>query len=709
LLVAVAALGLLVSLRLLVRVEANEIPTIELLVPPAFLAPLDRVRGLFGPSAESELVFISSSTPIEDARVAAIETAVAKVPGVTHTWSSLTRPRLASTDQGFALVSGPSSIPQPIDRFLRPSPNEAGIWLVMDQSTHSLTGGRRFVHDVRTALEQDEHGGEKIQILGSVSRRVDSWDVTAEDSHRLWPWLIGAVVVVPLLFFRSPIAVFFPLLIAGLTAAALFLVYRLVNGRVDAWALVIIPFVWSVATMDALHLYEGTSHKEADDDAVASTRKEVSLPAAVTAGTTALSLLTLAFPGSPPLLRIFGIWGAVGTGIAYAFTFTLGGALLRVFRARPIPPWSGRLVRHLGVVSRRRPIHVLGVWAAVLAVAVIGIRQLRVEPSYQHFFAPGTPPADATDSIQRSVGAELAPLEIYLEARTPKQRHPETLLLATLGLSDYLATIPEAKLTLSASTLFSEWVLTDPNARARLSNSRLIQHVDDPMLGEWLRLDNGVTRTQVLFTPMSFARKEEILDWITKYVANNSGGYRVTYGGPTYIEHVLEREGTGGIVWGGVTDLVLLTLIMAVLLRRARLVGVALIGNIAPIVLLLGAMGLARIPWSFDLLGLPMIVLGLAIDDTIHLLWPLRRAPPFGMGAALHRSIRMYGTAVVATACLLSASLAGLSLSGFGVNHALGVLLPTGLMFGLAAELTLVPACLALRRRPGRARYSRSS
>jgi predicted RND superfamily exporter protein len=394
--------------------------------------------------------------------------------------------------------------------------------------------------------------------------------------------------------------------------------------------------------------------------------------------------------------------------IAYTFTFTLGGALLRVFRARPIPPWSGNAVRRLGVIARRRPSPVLGAWAIILALATLGLTRLRVEPSYQHFFAPGTKPAEDTAAIQHSVGAELAPLEIYLEARTPKQRHANALLLATLSLSDYLATIPEARLTLSASTLFSEWVITDPNARARLADPRFLENVNDnlgslttdPLLAEWLRLDNGVTRTQVLFTPMSFARKEEILGWISQYVATNTGGYRITFGGATYLEHVLEREGTSGVVWGGVTDLVLLTLILAVLLRRVRLVGVALLGNIAPIVLLLGVMGIMHIPWSFDLLGLPMIVLGLAIDDTIHLLWPLRRAPT---SAALHRSIRMYGTAVAATACLLSASLAGLSLSGFGVNHALGVLLPTGLMFGLAAELTLVPAALAIRRR-GRGR-----
>jgi predicted RND superfamily exporter protein len=165
----------------------------------------------------------------------------------------------------------------------------------------------------------------------------------------------------------------------------------------------------------------------------------------------------------------------------------------------------------------------------------------------------------------------------------------------------------------------------------------------------------------------------------------------------------MEREGMSGITWGAVTDVVLLSALMALLLRRSRLVIVALAGNLAPVLTLLGVMGLAAIPWSFDLLGMPMIVLGLAIDDTVHLLWPLRKAPSRELGAALHRSIRAYGSAVAATATLLAVSLAGLSLSGFGVNRELGTLLPIGLMMGLGAELTLVPAAVAWTARRRRA------
>jgi predicted RND superfamily exporter protein len=358
---------------------------------------------------------------------------------------------------------------------------------------------------------------------------------------------------------------------------------------------------------------------------------------------------------------------------------------------------------------------VLALWTAASAAALVGLMHLRVEPNYQHTFAPGNPTGDAMRSAQKAVDAELVPFEIYLEARTPRQRHPNELLLASLALQDYLATLPETRLSLSAATLVSEWVDADPRARHLASDPHFIEHLQDqvgpltsdPQMKEWLQLDRGVTRTEVLFRPLTYARKEEITRWITRYVEANTIGYRVTFGGPSYLEHVMEREGLRGIAWGAVTDVALLALLMIVLLRRVRLVVAALAGNIAPVLVLCGLMGLVGVPWSFDLLGLPVIVLGLAIDDTVHLLWPLRRTRG-ALGAEFQRSMRAYGAAVAATSVLLATSLAGLSLSGFGVNHELGLLLPSGLLLALAAELTLVPSAVVWRRRRHRATDGRT-
>lgn len=704
----VAAVGaLLASLAVLSQIRPDERTTFELMVPPDVLAPVERVRALFGPTAEVELVLVSADAPLADERIDAVEAALRRVPHVTYTWSARSRPRLTlvgDADPVFALATGrprEGAKPGALDGFLRPSPGQAVVLLMLDERLASQTENLRFVDDLDAAIEAARAPGEAIHHVGLPARRAASWRTVLRDARRTLPWLLGAVVLVPLLFFRSWVAVLFPLLVAGLTAGAVLVLYRLAHGRVDSSTLILLPITWSVATMDSLHLYEGSTHGGDAAAAVARTRGEVAVPALVTAGTTALSLLTLAWPGSPPLLRSLGTWAAVGTLLAYAFTFVLGGALLRVFRPRPLPAWPGRLARRLVLAARRRPAAVLGAWGLLLAAAAIGIPRLHVEPSYQHLFVPEHPQSRASALVQRAVDAELVGFDVYLEARTPRQRHPNELLMATLGLRHYLATLPETRLSLSAASLVEEWVDGDPRAPRLVADPRFHERVQatmsgwsaDPQLAEWLRLDHGVSRTQVFFRAMTYERREELLRWIAHYVETNTIGYRATFGGSAYFAHVVEREALRGLLWGAVADVLLLALLLAALLRRARLVLVALAGNLGPVAVLCGVMGLLGVPWSFDLLGLPVLVLGLAIDDTVHLLWPLRRGGR-PAASAFQRSIRRYGVAVMATSVLLAASLSGLSLSWFGVSRELGAMLPAGLLLGLAAELTLVPAAL---------------
>jgi predicted RND superfamily exporter protein len=87
------------------------------------------------------------------------------------------------------------------------------------------------------------------------------------------------------------------------------------------------------------------------------------------------------------------------------------------------------------------------------------------------------------------------------------------------------------------------------------------------------------------------------------------------------------------------------------------------------------------------------VLLGLAVDDTVHLLWPARRG---GRGASrgVSRGAARAGPALLATTAVLAACIASMTLSGLRVNRELGLLLPAGLLLALACDLSLVPALL---------------
>jgi hypothetical protein len=98
-------------------------------------------------------------------------------------------------------------------------------------------------------------------------------------------------------------------------------------------------------------------------------------------------------------------------------------------------------------------------------------------------------------------------------------------------------------------------------------------------------------------------------------------------------------------------------------------------------------MGALGVPWSLAVLPLPAVLLGLAVDDTLHLLWPLRA----GRRRLVRGALRA-GPPALATTAVLAGSVATLAFSGLAPNRELGLLLAAGLVLALACDLSLVPA-----------------
>ena len=72
--------------------------------------------------------------------------------------------------------------------------------------------------------------------------------------------------------------------------------------------------------------------------------------------------------------------------------------------------------------------------------------------------------------------------------------------------------------------------------------------------------------------------------------------------------------------------MVVISLLMFVFLRDVRLSIISLIPNLLPVIMTLGCMGFLGIPLDLGTVLFASIVLGICIDDTIHLLYHFRNA-----------------------------------------------------------------------------------
>jgi predicted RND superfamily exporter protein len=700
----------------LARVGASETTTAEQLISPDQLVEVRRLRDIFGANSELLLVSWSDATQLSPKRIAEIESVIVDTPGVAHAWSPLSRPRLELRGQELEvqLAQGPptgsnkrdNSATAGLNALLRPSPRQAQFLVTVDASASTLTGARGILTDLRSRLDVARSASERVSIVGLLAHRVQSWEQARADTRAVLPLLVLAALLVPWLLFGTFWAGLLPLVLGATSTAGTLLLYRYFVGDVQPWVLLLIPLSWTVATMDTLHLYECSARRRqtGEPDAVRGAMRELALPCGVTAAITAVSLLSLALPGGPPLLSTFGIWGAVGVVVAYVVSLLAGPALLRITRDRVgAPELPNRLARMLIAGCQRRAPAWIGLWLALLFVAVAALPSLKMESSYQRPFVPEHPFAHELESVRELSGTDLLPIEIYIEPKSQESHDPAKLLLATISLEQYLRTLPETQVVLSAATLAVELLEHDPRARqvtARLQRdrreaARIAELVHDVRLGPWVDSKLEVTRTVWLLRDADSERVQELQAWVENFATKLLTQHEVSVSGPKLIMQRAESDGQRAVAWGMAGDLLLLLLVLMVLFRRAHLVVAGFFGNLLPVVLLGALMVAAGIPWTLGLLGLPVLVLGLAADDTVHLLWKARDCS-LPTSTALSRAHRRHGSAAIGTSLLISASLMTLSVSGLTASRQLGLLLPAGILLALAAELTLVPALLRL-------------
>ena len=152
------------------------------------------------------------------------------------------------------------------------------------------------------------------------------------------------------------------------------------------------------------------------------------------------------------------------------------------------------------------------------------------------------------------------------------------------------------------------------------------------------------------------------------------------------------------------TALAVITPLMVILIGRLGVGLLAMIPNLVPVTLTLGVMGWLDIPLDAFTLMVGSVAIGLAVDDTIHLLTKFTRARRRGLptAAALREALFTIGNALTFTTLILVLGFAVLAFSQFAPNSMMGKL--AAVMIGLAwvADFLVTPAILALLPDPNK-------
>ena len=147
-------------------------------------------------------------------------------------------------------------------------------------------------------------------------------------------------------------------------------------------------------------------------------------------------------------------------------------------------------------------------------------------------------------------------------------------------------------------------------------------------------------------------------------------------------------------LWGYVFAFSMIAIILVVAYRSFKVGMLSMIPNLTPVIITLGFMGWNDIHLDYFRLLLATIAIGIAVDDTVHMMTRLRRE--FGQTGnyrqAIDNSITSVGRALTITTIVLTLSFLVFLVSEMSVLASFGILLACTIGVALIADLFLLPA-----------------
>lgn len=547
-----------------------------------------------------------------------------------------------------------------------------------------------------------------------------------EDIEKVMGLVLLIIIFMLFILFRSLSAVIWPVV---LIISTLIWVSGIAgwSGTVMSMMFQIVIFmVLSVGVADSVHILSGyLFFRSKDLDHEASLRavmKKSGLACFLTSFTTAVGLMSLIFV---PIrhITVFGIFAAMGVVIAFIFTVFLMPLMLDMWSPVPkkrsgiknsvVQKFIGRF-ENIGLNS---PIKIIIVFTFLGLFFFKGLTDLRIDSDNIAIMKEKLPIRKAYNLVDRYMGG-TGNMEIFIDLGRENGFKDPLVLDKMDRLENYIKGLPDTKVVKTMSlvnvTKESYKALNNdnqtyykiPDDKGVLSNVLFLFDNANPKDRRRLVTDDyskariGINSKNIgSIEAMAFKTKVE--DYLEKNFASVKKSYpemeiKLT-GNVALIAILLDYISWSQIRSFGLT-LVVISIILFIVLGNFKAGLIAIVPNIFPILTTFGIMGYLKIPLDVDTLLIAPVIIGLAVDDTIHFLthFKLDVDKTGNIRESVISSIREAGQAILFTSVILSAGFSMFVLSFHnGLSH-FGIFSAIAIMTAFIADILLLPALCAM-------------
>jgi len=238
------------------------------------------------------------------------------------------------------------------------------------------------------------------------------------------------------------------------------------------------------------------------------------------------------------------------------------------------------------------------------------------------------------------------------------------------------------------------------HTNTRAHNAELLEVLgfDDPVvLGSWMSFDRSHLRVSIDVPEQNFATAVDLLALVQQRAEEDllEGMAIETTGAlPLGVDWVRDVQATQ--LRSFPTAFALVLALVSFMLGSLRIGFVALVPAALPVVVVLGAMGFAGLSLDVGRAMIAAVVIGIAVDDAIHLLHRYERElqRSGSRSQAVRDALLATGRPIATTSFALALGFLTLTASAWGTVSSFGFFVSLSILIALAATLFVVPALL---------------
>jgi predicted RND superfamily exporter protein len=470
---------------------------------------------------------------------------------------------------------------------------------------------------------------------------------------------------------------------------------------------------------------------------VSDTIRTKTVPCFYTAITTIVAFSSLLFSGIRPVID-FGWMMAIGIAVAFLLGFTLFPAILMFLQPLPLIATTSHqltaaITQFFARLIERHGKAVMAVFAIIVILSIAGTTRLTVENRFIDYYKESTEIYRGMELIDRTLGG-TTPLDVildapasFLEPGEPPEEDPfmDEFELETAGdagitgtsywfnsyrledvavIHDYLDSLPETGKVLSIMTAVRMLRSLDDgrsidNFFLSILYRRLPDDIREALFTPYLSADGNQIRFSIrVFESDKSLQRAELLQRIRNHLVNELGleeaqvhltGMLVLY------NNMLQSLFHSQIMTIGVVFIAIM-LMFLVLFRSVKMAAIAIIPNLVAALQVLGLMGWLNIPLDIMTITIAAIVIGIAVDNTIHYIhrFTAEFETDHDYWATIKRCHGSIGHAMYYTTMTITLGFAILTLSSFIPTIYFGLLTGFSMLVALLADLALLQLLL---------------